>query len=219
MGTTWIERETDGEAQKHMWNFARTIQKKVILASYRYWRWKVDFFWESQAQKIMGKPRRTIHIDRKTESLWQEDDALCDVWRDYKGVVYYELLKPGETVNTNNNWSIWTVRCLKNDQNIKRSNTRSFFSMTMLHHIWQNQFGTRWKHSAGKFYPMRLTHQTWLLPITTCLHRWVTHLLSSALVRTKMWKKWFDEWFAAKGEDFLLAWYLQIARKMRKMCN
>ena len=27
----------------------------------------------TQVQKI----RRTIHIDRKTESLWQEDDALC----------------------------------------------------------------------------------------------------------------------------------------------
>jgi len=29
------------------------------------------------SQKIMGRPRRTIHIDRKTESLWQENDALC----------------------------------------------------------------------------------------------------------------------------------------------
>jgi len=25
----------------------------------------------------MQKIKRTIHIDRKTESLWQEDDALC----------------------------------------------------------------------------------------------------------------------------------------------
>ena len=54
-----------------MWNFVRTIQKKIILLSYRYW-WKVVFF-RIQAQKIMGRP---IHIDRKTESLWQED-ALC----------------------------------------------------------------------------------------------------------------------------------------------
>ena len=94
------------------------------------------FFWESQAQKVMGRPRHTIHIDRKTESLWQEDDAL---WWDQKDVVYYELLKPGKTVNIKryNNWSIWTVRCLKNEyQNTKRGNTRSFFSMTMLHHIW-----------------------------------------------------------------------------------
>jgi hypothetical protein len=50
---------------------------------------------------------------------------------------------------------------------------------------------------------MQLTHQTWLLPVTTCLHRRVTHLLSSsALVCTKIIKKWLDEWFIAKGEDF-----------------
>ena len=44
----------------------------------------------------MGRPRRTIHIDRKTELLWKKDDALCLV----KGLVYQELLKSGETVNT-----------------------------------------------------------------------------------------------------------------------
>ena len=43
MGATWIERETDGEAQKHG-NFARTIQKKVILASYRTGDEKWIFF-------------------------------------------------------------------------------------------------------------------------------------------------------------------------------
>ena len=25
----------------------------------------------------MGRLRRTIHIDRKTELIWQNDDALC----------------------------------------------------------------------------------------------------------------------------------------------
>ena len=53
----------------------------------------------------------------------------------------------------------------------------------MPHHMRQNWFVTRRKHSAGNFYPVRF------LPITACLHRWVTtHLLSSASVRTKMWK-------------------------------
>ena len=47
------------------------------FAWYSYWGWKKDLFWESQAQKIMGRPRSTIHIDLKTESLWQKDDALC----------------------------------------------------------------------------------------------------------------------------------------------
>ena len=59
---------------------------------------KVDLFWESQAQKIVGRLRRTIHIDRKTESFWQKT-MLC-VWWDQRDMVYYELLKPGETVNT-----------------------------------------------------------------------------------------------------------------------
>ena len=31
----------------------------------------------------------------------------------------------------------------------------------MLLNIRQNRFSTRWKHSAVKFYPMFLTHQTW----------------------------------------------------------
>ena len=43
----------------------------------------------------MGRPKRTVHIDRTTESPWQKDDALCLVRS-----VHYELLKPGETVNT-----------------------------------------------------------------------------------------------------------------------
>ena len=75
-------------AKTHVTFCSNTIQKKVILASYRYWRWKVDFFLESQAQKIMGKPRRTIHIDRKTESLWQEDDALCLVGPEGCGLLW-----------------------------------------------------------------------------------------------------------------------------------
>ena len=68
---------------------------------------------------------------------------------------YWSLAKRLIPNVINNNWSIWTVRCLKHDQNIKRGKG---FSMTMFHHIRQNQFGTRWKYSAGKFYPMRLTH-------------------------------------------------------------
>ena len=117
-----------------------------------------------------------------------------------------ELLKPGETeliLNvTNNNWPIWTVRCLKKDQNNERGNTKLFFFMTMLHHIRQNRFAPRWKHSAGKFYPMRLTHQTWLLPTIICLHRWVTHLLSSALIRTKMWENGSMNGSWQKGKIF-----------------
>ena len=37
-------------------------------------------------------------------------------------------------------------------------------------------------------YPIQLTHQTWFLPITACLHQWVTHLLNSALAHRKIFK-------------------------------
>ena len=118
-----------------MWNFARTIQKKVILASYRYWGWKVDFFENPKRKKSWIDPgapststTRSNRFGRKT--------MLC---------VWWDQLIPNAI---NNNWSIWTICCLKNDQNTKRGNTRSFFSMTMLHHIRQYQFGTCWKHSV-----------------------------------------------------------------------
>ena len=34
----------------------------------------------------MGRPWRTIHIDRKTESLWQQDDAVCLVGSEGRGL-------------------------------------------------------------------------------------------------------------------------------------
>ena len=87
--------------------------------------------------------------------------------------------------------------------------------MTMLHRIRQNQFGTRWKHSAGKFYPMRLTHQTWLSDY---------HLFASmnhALAEQRFGsdedvKKWLDKWFAAKGEDFYWRGIHKLPEKWEK---
>ena len=75
--TAWVERQANGKVQKHMWHFARSVQQEVVFASCSCKGWKVDLFWESQAQTIMSKLRRTIHIDRKTESLWQKYDVLC----------------------------------------------------------------------------------------------------------------------------------------------
>jgi len=48
----------------------------------------------------MGNSRRTINIDCKAKSLWTEDNALWDLWWDQKDLIYYELLKLDETVNT-----------------------------------------------------------------------------------------------------------------------
>ena len=81
-------------------------------------------------------------------------------------------------------------------------------------------FATRRKHSAGKFYPVRLTHQTWLLPIITCLHQWVHALAEQRFGSYEDVKKWLDEWMIrSKSGKFSLVGYSQIARKMGEMCN
>ena len=74
--------------------------------------------------KIMDRPRRTIHIGRKIESLWWKNVAFCLVRSEGRG---YELLKFGEQlilIVIGNNWPIWTVSCLKKGPNTERSNTR-----------------------------------------------------------------------------------------------
>ena len=52
------------------------------------------------------------------------------------------------------------------------------------------------------FIRTRLLHQTWLLPITTSFHWYVTYLLSSASVRTKMWKNGSTNGSQQKGKIF-----------------
>jgi len=52
---------------------------------------------------------------------------LC-VWWDQKGVIYYKLLKPGETVNTERYRqqmiNLNQALCEKNDRNTKKGNTK-----------------------------------------------------------------------------------------------
>ena len=69
----------------------------------------------------------------------------------------------------------------------------------MLDQMRQNRFVTRWKHSAGKFFSIRLTYQTWLLLITTCLHRCVTALAEQPFDSYEDVKKSLEKWFAPKG--------------------
>jgi len=73
-----------------------------------------------------------------------------------------------------------------------------------------------WKHSAGKFYLMRLTHQTWLLLITTCLHHDGSRTCWAGLWFVRRCEKMTRWMVRGKRGRFLLAWYPQIARKMEK---
>lgn len=85
MDTTWVERKADGEAQKHMWNFARTIQKKVVFASYGDKKW---IYFENPKRKKSWVHQAHLHINRKTESFWQEDDAPCLVGPEGCGLLW-----------------------------------------------------------------------------------------------------------------------------------
>ena len=73
--------------------------------------------------------------------------------------------------------------------------------MIMHPHIQQNRSRKRLKRSVGKYFRMRLTHQTWLHPITIYLHRWDTHFLTSISL-TKMYENGSMTGLPQKSDSF-----------------
>ena len=76
MGAVRIKIKRHWRANNHLWNFVSSFQKKVIFASHCYWRWKVELFRQSQAQKSMGRPWPTINIITSTEYSWKAGFAV-----------------------------------------------------------------------------------------------------------------------------------------------
>ena len=66
---------------------------------------------------------------------------------------------------------------------------------------------------------VRLTHQTWLLPILPLLCVDESRTCWTALRFVRRCEKMARWMVRSKRGRFLLAWYSQIARKMRKMYN
>ena len=92
---------------------------------------------------------------------------------------------------TNNNWPISTVLCLKKCRNTEGDNTKSFLCL----------------HDNAASHTAKPIHDTsealsWEVILTTCLYQWITHLLSSTLIRTKMWKNGSTNGSQQKGKDF-----------------
>ena len=75
-----------------------------------------------------GAPSTSTALAGRRCSVFDETRRVWSI------MSYWSLAKRLIPNAINNNWSIWTVRYLKNDQNTKRGYTRPFFSMTMLHH-------------------------------------------------------------------------------------
>lgn len=124
------------------------------------------------------RSRRTIIIDWKAKSLWEENNALrllelqeCDLLCASKWNCWYAIL-------TVTKWSIWIINCLKNNQNRAR---KSNFST-------RQRPGTHIKISQGHHCSTPLWCPTppailirlgafWL----TCLNRWDTRACWAAL--------------------------------------
>jgi len=108
-----------------------------------------------------------MNIFLKTKSLRTEDDAVRLVG---SGVIYYELLKPGETVNAHryHQQLIKLHRALRE----KRAHYRKRHDkLIFLHDNAPSHTSTmvqNYLETTGKYYSIPLTHQTWHLVTITC---------------------------------------------------
>ena len=155
-----------------------------------------------------------------TPNRFGRKTMLC-VWWDQGGVVYYELLKPTETVNTKRYQRLLTDlnRSLFEKARVPKETTQSHFSSWPCS-ITHGKTGSR--HVGG----------IQLESYTSC--GLLTRLGSFRLPLVSIdgsYTCWATVWFARrcekmtqwmvriKREILLLAWYSQITRKMGKMDN
>ncbi|GFU56199.1 mariner Mos1 transposase [Trichonephila clavipes] len=137
---------------------------------------------------------------------------LCIFW-DQEGQIYYELLKPSETVNTdrykqqllNLNDAI-----LEKREQYKKRHPKVIFldDNAPSHHAKSTKDIVK---ALGC--DMRLIPQTWFLPNITYLHHWDTHWRTNASLLSKTSNLGLMTGWPQKTNHFF-AWYSQIARKM-----
>ena len=126
-------------------------------------------------------------------------------------VIYYELLKPGETVNTERYWQ--QMIDLNQALREKRSEyQKRQHKVILLRDNAPSHTAKPVKETIEAFSWEILTHQTWLRPITIYLHRWDTHFLTSTLLLTKMYENASMTGLPQKSDNFL-AWHPPIARE------
>ena len=99
MSTTSAEWKADGEAKNAVRSFVFSAWKKDFFASDRYLKRKIYIYFENlKRSKSWFSPGQPLTSTARLNRFGKKT-MLC-VWWDQKGVVYHELLKPGETVNT-----------------------------------------------------------------------------------------------------------------------
>ena len=97
-------------------------------------------------------------------------------------MIYYELLKPGGTVNTER----YRQQMIDLNQALREKRPeyqKRQHKVILLHDNAPSHTAKPVKESIeafiGKYFGTRLTHQTLLRPIAIYLHRWDTHFLTS----------------------------------------
>ena len=134
--------------------------------------------------------------------------TMLRIWWDQRSVAYNELLNPKLLNVTNNNWPIWIeeLTCLKIVQNTERGNTKSFFFMTMLHHVWQNRFATRTSIQLGSSIPCCFLTRLGSFKLTLlCIDGSRTCWAAFWFVRR--WEKMSRWMVRSKRERILRTWY------------
>ena len=110
---------------------------------------------------------------------------LC-IWWDQFGDVYYELLKPNETIIG----ALYRTQLMRLSRALKKKRAHYYSrhdKIILLHdnarpHVAapvKSYLNSNGKHSNGKFYPTHRILQTLLLPTTTCSDRCRIACLSS----------------------------------------
>ena len=109
-------------------------------------------------------------------------ELLLCIWRDQLGVVYYELLKPNETIIG----AVYRIQLMRLSRALKEKRAHYYSrhdKVILLHDNTRLNVAapvkTCLEHSSGKFHPTRRIHKTLLLLISTYFDRWRMTCLSS----------------------------------------
>jgi len=122
------------------------------------------FYDNPKKKKYYAKPGQSLP---STSTLTPRPNihSSCSVWWDQKGLVYYELLKPGDSITgIGYNWFIWAAHCEKNGRNTSKHDKVILLHDNARSHI-AKVVKNIWKRSNGMFYRHILRT---LLLITDC---------------------------------------------------
>ena len=137
--------------------------------------------YDNPKRKKSWRPPGHASTSTAKPNIYGKKLLLC-IWWDQLGVVYYELLKPNETIVeffTEHNWWDWVKHSRKSAPTTTPDTAKLFFCMIMLVHILQRRSKPIWKHLSRKFYPSRRIHHILFLLISTYFDRWPMACLSS----------------------------------------